>query len=320
MSSIVPVSDERAVLNATQVKEQMRVVQELMRFVLKEGEHYMTIPGTGTKPSLLQNGADKILMTFHLHPEIRQTRTVDEHGIVFYTVSLDLIHNHSEIKVGSGVATCNSGEEKFAWQKAICDEQYQEADPKDRRLKFRRSGSGHTREQQIRTVHYDIEQTLLSMAIKRAKVQATKTAVSVGDIFTVDIEDMDINLIQSSSATAPPPSGDGTMEFTEFNPPELDSEGKIKRGSRRKFYVFKFQGDTGAVESTSFNLPKTPDGLVWSLEEVQNVVGQRLKPTFHTTVSKGKRYINLTHLDFADAEGGTTDDQPDAVELEAVEG
>ena len=56
MANDVVVS-EQAVLDGRQMKQQVATIQDLMRAVLREGEHYMTIPGT-PKPSLLQNGAD----------------------------------------------------------------------------------------------------------------------------------------------------------------------------------------------------------------------------------------------------------------------
>jgi hypothetical protein len=45
--------DQRAAL---EIRSQVNQIQNMMKFVLKEGEHYGIIPGV-QKPSLMQSGA-----------------------------------------------------------------------------------------------------------------------------------------------------------------------------------------------------------------------------------------------------------------------
>ena len=54
---------------ALEVRQQVNQIQYLMREVLKDGEHFGTIKGCGTKPTLLQSGAEKIAYMFHFVPE-----------------------------------------------------------------------------------------------------------------------------------------------------------------------------------------------------------------------------------------------------------
>ena len=312
MANDVVVS-EQAVLDGRQMKQQVATIQDLMRAVLREGEHYMTIPGT-PKPSLLQNGADKLMLAFHLHPIITHEREIDENNVVHFTSTASIVHNQTGREVGQGRSTANSGESKWMWRAAVCQEEFDETPPHERRLHFKKGG---TRIPQVRTNHYDLEQTILSMSIKRAVVQGVKRATAAGDIFTVDIEDMDPNLLQSDQPTSSGAVKNDVMTLTEFNPPELNDKGKPT--GKRKFFVWKFTSESGKVEATSFQLPKTSDGVPWGLGDMEAVVGTELKPIFSTTVSKGRRYVNLTHLDYVGEAHEEPDGEPDAVELEEVE-
>ena len=59
---------------ALEVRAQVNQIQYLMKNVLKEGEHYGTVPGCGKKPTLLQPGAEKIAYMFHFVPTYEVTR------------------------------------------------------------------------------------------------------------------------------------------------------------------------------------------------------------------------------------------------------
>ena len=90
--------------------------------------------------------------------------------------------------MGSGVGECSSNEEKYKWRKAISQKEY-DATPEDkRRIKF----TYNDEIKQIRTNVADTANTVLKMAKKRALVDAVLTVTGASDMFTQDIEDMDI--------------------------------------------------------------------------------------------------------------------------------
>ena len=62
------VNFEEYAMSIDSVVRQVNKVQEIMRQVMKDGEHYGIIPGT-QKPSLYKPGAEKLGFTFRLAPE-----------------------------------------------------------------------------------------------------------------------------------------------------------------------------------------------------------------------------------------------------------
>ena len=177
---------EQKPMTAQSVLAQVQLIQQVMKSVMKEGQHYGNIPGCGNKPSLLKAGAEKLLETFQLAPdyEITPEETSDR---ISYRIKCKLHTIGMGKFVGSGVGCGSTDEEKYKWRKVVSEEEW-EATPADRRrLKFL-SGGGSIK--QIRTNPKDVENTILKMAKKRALVDATLTVTAASDIFAQDLEDL----------------------------------------------------------------------------------------------------------------------------------
>lgn len=146
-------------LNINKLSSMMRTIVEFQKLVqsqLKQNHDYGVIPGT-SKPTLLKPGAEKINMMLGLTSEfeiIDSTRDWDN-GFFQYQVKCKLIRNN--VVVTEGLGSCNSRERKYAKQ-----------DP------------------------YTLDNTILKMAKKRALIDATLHVASLSDIFTQDLEDMDL--------------------------------------------------------------------------------------------------------------------------------
>lgn len=146
-------------LNINKLSSMMRTIVEFQKLVqsqLKQNHDYGVIPGT-SKPTLLKPGAEKINMMLGLTSEfeiIDSTRDWDN-GFFQYQVKCKLIRNN--VVVTEGLGSCNSRERKYARQ-----------DP------------------------YTLDNTILKMAKKRALIDATLHVASLSDIFTQDLEDMDL--------------------------------------------------------------------------------------------------------------------------------
>lgn len=179
---------------ASEVKQQIIRIQEVMKGVMKEGTHYGKIPGT-SKPSLYKAGSEVLLTTFHIavDPEVLDLSTRDE---IRYRLRAVGRHQATGIMMGVGIGECSSNEEKYKWRKAVCDEEYEEADIDRRRTKYSSEWGDQRGERvikkikQVRVEPADVANTILKMAKKRAQIDMTLTALAASDIFTQDAEDL----------------------------------------------------------------------------------------------------------------------------------
>lgn len=202
-----------APFTANDIIGQVRLIQEVMAAVMRDKEHYGTIPGCGDKPTLLQPGAQKLLLTFRLAPEYEVTQTDQAKGHREYRVHCTLKSISSGNFCGTGVGCCSTMEGKYRFRvapKKITDrpvpKEYWDLKVKDfKAAQAMLGGSGFSTkkdengqwmimEGSSEKVEHDnpadYYNTVLKMAKKRALVDATLTATAASDIFTQDIEDM----------------------------------------------------------------------------------------------------------------------------------
>ena len=154
---------------AMEVREQVNQIQYLMKEVLKQGEHYGTVPGCGSKPTLLQPGAEKIAYMFHLVPTYEIKRYDMPGGHREYEIKCTLASRDTGAVVGEGMGTCSTMESKYRYR------------------------NKWVRGQKVKEENPDIADTwntVLKIAKKRSFVDATKSTTAASDIFTQDIEDM----------------------------------------------------------------------------------------------------------------------------------
>jgi hypothetical protein len=130
--------------------------QQLVQNQLKQNHDYGIIPGT-PKPTLLKPGAEKILMLMGLRSEfeiVDSTRDFEK-GFFQYQVRCKLYRG--DILITEGLGAANTKERKYLKQ-----------DP------------------------FTIDNTVLKIAKKRALIDATLLVASLSEVFTQDIEDMDL--------------------------------------------------------------------------------------------------------------------------------
>jgi len=166
--------------DVTTLRDQHKLIKKFISSQMKEADFtdknaknygvgdYGTIPGT-KKPSLLKPGAEKLLKLFGLGHRVKLIdKTIDkEANLAVFIYQAEVFH----LRTGSVLAQCegsaNSQEAKYkertAWKGNVC-----------------------TKEE---TPIFDILNTLMKMAQKRAIVGATITATGASDYFTQDLED-----------------------------------------------------------------------------------------------------------------------------------
>ena len=102
-----------------QIKAQVVLIQEVMRDVMVEGQHYGKIPGCGDKPSLLKPGAEKLSLTFRLRPimdndrDIRIEELPNGHKTIHVYCH---IMNQAGLEIATGVGSCSTMESKFRYR------------------------------------------------------------------------------------------------------------------------------------------------------------------------------------------------------------
>lgn len=184
--------------------------------LMQDGQDFGTIPGT-PKPTLYQPGADKLNNLFGLVPrfivaEKHEDWTGERHGgepFFAYTVTCQL--TRSGVLMGEGAGSCNSWESKYRYRKSErvcpscgkdsiikgkpeygggwicfakkggCNAKFKTGDPS-----IEGQATGRVANPDI----FDMVNTVLKMANKRAKIAATLNATSAHEFFTQDIEDL----------------------------------------------------------------------------------------------------------------------------------
>jgi hypothetical protein len=184
------------------IKAEKQLVRHAMQDVMKEGTHFGVIPGTD-KPTLYDAGATTVLGLFHiaLDPETEDLSTSDE---IRYRVRSLAVHAPTGTKLGSALGEASSNEEKYKWRKAVCQQEF-DATPEDRRRLKWKSGYKNNPAysiQQVRVEPADIANTVLKMAVKRARVATTLQVTGASDVFSQDLEDLPPEIVEGMTEAA----------------------------------------------------------------------------------------------------------------------
>ena len=166
--SVIDTINLRAV---QQTMQKISAFQSVVKNTLKDGHDYGTIPGTGSKPTLLKPGAEKILMLIGLTSEYEIVTKVEDYetGFFAYTIRCHILRQG--LKITEGLGHANTREKRYV--------------------------SGKQQDA------YTLANTVLKMAKKRSQVDAALTVAALSEIFTQDVEDFtdDFNAPQPRQAS-----------------------------------------------------------------------------------------------------------------------
>jgi hypothetical protein len=251
-SLIVPVMD------VAMAKERLLQFQQFVKECMVEDEDFGVIPGT-PKPTLYKAGADKLCELYGLADNYEVTqRTEDfDRGLFDYEVKCILTNKAGDFLVATGLGSCNSYEKKYRWRDAqrVCPNCKKEFIIKGKDeygggwlcyakkggcgAKFCDDDKRLTDQTVGRVLNEDIadlKNTILKMAKKRSKIDATLSATRSSGLFTQDVEDWDIPKAPTVSATKVTPasvtsnptqpsmSGETHTSATSTTPPSRGSE------------------------------------------------------------------------------------------------
>lgn len=178
-------------------KLQIEVLNRLLAEVLQPGVDYMVIPGT-PKPTLLQDGAHQLCRTFHLQPEFRIEDKTENHEadppFLAYFCRCRLYHRSTGMLIAEGIGAANSYEARYRyrWVDAPPEQQKQWASLKHLpHYRNRQINGKWVLQQRVSNPDiYDLQNTLVKMAKKRAYVDAVLNATGASRLFTQDLEDI----------------------------------------------------------------------------------------------------------------------------------
>lgn len=169
--SIVPVSELENLtpaavkkIDITAMKEvlsEARAFQGFCRSEFIQNHDYGIVPGC-KKPSLLKPGAEKVFKGYRTIPTFEIIKEIEdfETRFFFYKIKCKLICQLTGKLDGEGFGICSTGEKKYDFAGAD---------------------------------KFVLANTVLKMAKKRAMVDAALTIGCLSEIFTQDVEDMDLS-------------------------------------------------------------------------------------------------------------------------------
>ena len=198
-------------LSVQEVTRQVTLIQNLMKAVMKEGEHYGKIPGFENKPSLRKAGAEKLALTFRLRPEFIITKNDLGNNHREYEVLCKMYHITSGQFLGEGVGNASTMEAKYRFRTGPTEPTGKPVPQEFWNLrgknpgaakellggdgfipKKNESGSWEIFVRGEKVEHdnpADYYNTVIKIAKKRAFVDAILTTTAASDIFAEDPED-----------------------------------------------------------------------------------------------------------------------------------
>ena len=205
-------------LTVEELHERLEFVRRVMKQEMREGTDYGKIPGTGDKPSLLQPGAQKLLMTFNLRAQVLKETlrhlahpSVPGHREYEFTIRVFPSGAEPGTQGTDGVGTCSTLESKYRYRKAtrkcpqcgksaiiagkeefgggfICWKKKDGCGAKyasdDRRI------TGQSVEDVENEDAADCWNTVRKMGFKRGLVSAVINFTNTSELWTQDVEDM----------------------------------------------------------------------------------------------------------------------------------
>jgi len=199
----------RAIVDLNTAKQGLAEFKEFWKGYLVEGEDFGTIPGT-PKPTLYKSGADKLCEIYRLADdyEIVHNAVDWEQGLFDYEIRCKLTRDGRLITVGLGC--CSTWESKYRFRNAarecpLCKRETIIVDKFNGGFKcWEKKGgcgakfkaddpqiTGQSMERRKNPDIWDLKNTVLKMAKKRAKVDATLSATRSSAIFSQDMDDDD---------------------------------------------------------------------------------------------------------------------------------
>lgn len=179
-------------LTLDEAKYRYNALVEFTKDIMKKDKDYGVIPGTGTKPTLLKPGAEKLCALFGMSPEFELIDSVKdfEKGLFYFQYRCALTRGGHTI--ASGIGSCNSKEKKYRYRYVYENKATEEEKASAVSVETKSGKYGPYKVYKIEnTETFDIVNTIDKMAQKRALVAAVLIGANASEFFTQDIEDLE---------------------------------------------------------------------------------------------------------------------------------
>jgi len=239
------------VMNVQLATARRAALVQFTREIMVNGTDYGVVPGTGTKPTLLKPGAEKLVTFFGLTPVPVPVETVEDwtgenHGgepFFYYRYKMELWRTGSLVAAAEG--SCNSWETKYRYRrgertcpkcgqatiikgkaeygggwvclakKGGCGAKYKDGD---------KAIEGQDVGRVLNPDTADLVNTIQKMAQKRALVAAVLIGVNASEFYTQDVEDVAGDYVDATFttvATAPAAQHEDVPPFTLADVPAM---------------------------------------------------------------------------------------------------
>ena len=308
-SNAIVVRSNSALMPAMGIQDAIaryNAVVDFTRQVMKSEKDYGTIPGAGSKPTLLKPGAEKLCSLFGLAPKfIPQDHIVDFDKGLFYLQYECQLYRGTDM-VGSGLGSCNSMEKKYRYRQSerVCPSCGKATIIKGKQeygggfICFAKKGGcgakfGETDQRIIGQETGQIENpdradllnTIDKMAQKRALVAAVLITTNASEFFTQDIEDMDFidatyREVQPTTTYTTQPERMTTTSRQADITQELGFEATVTEAKPAKMNIGDAMNELSS-DGTPYGNLETAD-LVNRLNAMRKVVGTAKEKPEHS--------------------------------------
>lgn len=181
--------------NLAELKFKIDAVQGLVKEVMQEGLDYGVIPGTDNR-TLFQPGADKLNALYGYAKLIANKEENKDFKTGHYdvTIRVQLRHVNTGVIVGEGEGFCATYESKYRYRWVFQNDLPKGIDKDSlvsKSFKSKKDGKEYHRYRLENSDLFDVWNTVLKMAIKRAYVSATLAATGLSGIFQMSEEDFE---------------------------------------------------------------------------------------------------------------------------------
>lgn len=199
--------NEDYMMGLNELKARANMVSDIKKQIMRKDTHFGVVPGCGSKPTLLKNGAELLCMAFKLAPDAKVEIADLGNGHREYTVTTTLTSIVTGVPVATGLGSCSTMESKYRYRgtelvntgKPVPSAYWSDKDPsklggrgfvpkKDENGRWMIFQKGDKKVENPDIA--DVYNTVLKMASKRSLVDATLKATGGSCEFTQDIEDM----------------------------------------------------------------------------------------------------------------------------------
>lgn len=282
--------------------KQVRIVQDVMKSVMVEGEHYgKAFPGAD-KPSLLKPGAEKLNLTFRFAPKEKIERFDLPNGHREYEITCYIYSIVTGAYLGFGTGNCNTMETKYRFrdEERKCPQCGKETIIKGKEQYgggwlcwAKKGGCGAKfkdddpviKDQTVGKVEYDnpadYYNTVKKIAKKRALVDGILTVTAASDIFTQDLEDLPNGIINGEVVEEKLTKGKKSSPKAQKGPKETksrDEEGvttddpdkeEKDKDLRRKLKQYNTANYDGYIKTIEKHGARSAEHIIAEFDEAQ---------------------------------------------------